>query len=530
MSTSAVQYILAIDLGTSGPKTALVSTRGEVVDHAFAPNRVQLLSGGGAEQDPEEWWRTICSTAKTVLARKPVPIDDIVAVSCSTQWSGTVAVDRQGHHLMNALIWLDSRGSRQIRELMNGWIRIAGYNAARLVRWLRVTGGAPGLSGKDPLAHILYIKAVHPQIYDRTYKFLEPKDYINCRLTGRFAASYDSITLHWVTDNRDIERVRYHDGLIRMAGIERDKLPDLVRAVDILGTLKKEVADELGLRPDVKVIGGTPDVQAAAVGSGAVDDFSAHLYIGTSSWLTCHVPFKKTDLISGIASLPSAIPDRYFVANEQETAGACLMYLRDNLFFPKDELGDAEAMPDVYRRFDRMVRGVPAGSNGVIFTPWLYGERTPIDDHNVRAGFYNQSLKTTRADLVRAVFEGVAFNSRWLLDCVERFIKRPLDPVRMIGGGALSDVWCRIHADVFNRTICQVKDPILANVRGAGLLAAAALGYIRFADIPDIVPVDNTYAPNREHRALYDRLFTIFKRIYRSNRRIYTLLNRNGQS
>jgi xylulokinase len=520
------KYILAIDLGTSGPKTAIVSTRGEVMDSAFVENRLQLLPDGGAEQDPEEWWQSILSGFKTLLAKKTVPAEDIVSICCSAQWSGTVAVDKDGQHLMNALIWLDSRGSRYVKKISGGIIKIEGYGITKLQRWLRLTGGAPSHSGKDPIAHILYIKHELPDVYRRTYKFLEPKDYINMRLTGRFAASFDSITLHWVTDNRDIHNIGYDDGLIRMSKIDPDKLPELKHAVDVLGTVQKKVADELGLRSDVTVIMGTPDLQAAAIGSGAVRDFEAHFYVGTSAWLTCHVPFKKTDILSGIASLPSAIPGRYFVADEQETAGACLTFLRDNIFFHKDDLLQQPSPENAYHLFDRIAENTPPGSGGVIFTPWLYGERTPFDDKYVRGGFFNQSLDTNRNHMIRAVLEGVAFNGRSLLCAVEKFVKRRLDPIRLIGGGAHSNVWCQIFADIFGRTILQVKKPILANVRGAGFLASLALGYIKVEDIADSVEVLGTYSPNPAHRNIYDGMFKEFINIYKANRRIYARLNK----
>lgn len=525
MAKNKDKYILAIDLGTSGPKSALVSTRGKVVDYAFVENKLHLLPDGGAEQDPEEWWQSILETFKIILKKKLVSPDEIIGISCSTQWSGTVAVDKSGSPLSNALIWLDSRGSRYVKEIADGLVKLEGYGITKIARWLRLTGGAPSHSGKDSIAHILYIKNQRPDIYHKTHKFLEPKDYINFRLTGKFAASFDSITLHWVTDNRDINHITYDDRLIRMSTIDREKLPELKQSVDILGPLLPEVANELGLRPDVEVITGTPDVQAAAVGSGGVADYDAHFYIGTSSWLTCHVPFKKTDIFRGIASLPSAIPGRYFVANEQETAGACLTFLRDNIFFHKDDLLTGDCPSDVYRIFDAMAEKIPAGSGGVIFTPWLYGERTPLDDKYVRGGFFNQSLETTREHMVRAVMEGVAFNGCWLLEAVEKFVKRRLDTVRMIGGGASSDLWCQIHADIFNREILQIKQPILANVRGAAFLAAVGLGYMRFDDIVDEVAVNRVFYPNPDHTVLYERLFREFKTIYKRNRRAYARLN-----
>lgn len=527
MPSESNKYILTIDLGTSGPKVALFTLQGEVVDHAFEPTHLHLLPNGGAEQCPDNWWNAIKKASSTVLAKKHVPVNDIAAICCTAQWSGTVAVDEQGRHLANAIIWMDSRGAPHAKKITDGFIKIEGYGARKLLRWMRLTGGIPSNSGKDPIAHILYIKNELPDIYAKTYKFLEPKDYINLRLTGRFCASFDSIALHWVTDNRNLANVVYDDKLIRFSNIEREKLPDLKRAVDILGPIRPEVADELGLSRDVQVVMGTPDVQSATIGSGAVRDYEGHLYIGTSSWITCHVPFKKTDVMHNMASLPSAIPERYFIGNEQETAGGCLNYLRDNIMYHRDELSSAESPPDVFQTLDRIVERVPAGSDRVIFMPWLYGERTPVEDRYVRGGFFNQSLNTTREHLIRAVYEGVAYNSRWLLECVERFIKRPFQGLHMIGGGAKSGIWCRIHADVLGRTIKQIKDPILANSRGAAYLASVALGHLSFQDIPDHIQVAETYEPYPENKKIYDELYREFLNLYKKNRKIYARLNRD---
>lgn len=518
--------VLAIDLGTSGPKVALVTVHGRVRDCRVGTITTHILPGGGAEQDPEEWWTAVRTTTHQLLADHPNAVANIKGIGCTSQWSGTVAVDGHGRHLMNAIIWMDSRGAPYAQAITNGKIKIEGYGLRRLFTWLRLTGGIPVRSGKDSIAHILYIKHHYPEIYRQTYKFLEPKDYLNLRLTGLFASSVDAITLHWLTDNRDIDHIHYDPTLIQYATMDRDKLPDLKRAVDILGPLQAEAAQELGLPPHIPVIMGTPDIQSAAIGSGAVRDYEPHLYIGTSSWLTCHVPFKKTDLFHNMASLPSAIPGKYFIANEQETAGACLAFLRDNILNADDALACDQPVGNMYAIFDAMVAQAPVGSEKVIFTPWLHGERTPVDDHLVRAGFYNLSLRTTRAHLIRAVFEGVAYNSRWLLQYVEKFAKRPLNNIHMIGGGANSAIWCQIHADVLNRTIKQVQDPIEANVRGVGLLTAVALGYTTFADINTQVPIVQVYEPDPANRQIYDELFATFETIYRQNKKIYTQLNR----
>ncbi|HAX68001.1 MAG TPA: xylulose kinase, partial [Anaerolineae bacterium] len=217
---AAEKYILAIDLGTSGPKVALFSLQGEMIGSDFQENRVLLLPNGGAEQSPAEWWGAINTVIKRLLGKRLVPNEDIHAIAITGQWSGTVAVDRAGNALGNAVIWMDSRGEPYIKKIGEGLIKIADYGISKLFRWVNLTGGLPGSSGKDPIAHILYLKHVHPEIYNQTYKFLEPIDYIGLLLTGRFAASVNSIILHWVTDNRNILNIKYDEGLIRLSGID----------------------------------------------------------------------------------------------------------------------------------------------------------------------------------------------------------------------------------------------------------------------------------------------------------------------
>lgn len=525
----ADRYILAVDPSTSALKVALVSTAGRVVGLETEPVELQLLPGGGAEQDPEAWWQAVLRAAGRLLDRGLVPREAVVGVGCTAQWSGTVPVDREGRPLGNAIIWMDARGAPEVRRVTGGPIRVAGYGVDKLWRWLRKTGGIPTHTGKDSIAHILYLRRERPELYAATYKFLEPKDYLNLRLTGRFAASYDSIALHWVTDNRDPARVEYDPGLLALVGVEREKLPDLVPATGVLGPLRPGVAAALGLGPGVQVVAGTPDLHSAGVGSGATRDGEAHLYVGTSSWLTCHVPFKKTDLLHNMATLPAPIPGRYFVGNEQETAGACLTFLRDNLFFHQDGIPTGPPPPDIYRLFDAAAAGAPPGSGGVIFAPWLYGERTPVEDPYIRGGFHNLSLNSTRPHLIRAVLEGVAYNTRWLLGAVEGFVGRRLDPIRFIDGGAQSDLWCQIFADVLDRQIDQVRDPLQANVRGAALVAAVGLGYLTFDQVPERVGVARSYRPRPEYRRRYDELYAAFLALYRRNRGIHARLNGPGR-
>lgn len=511
-------HILAIDLGTSGPKVALVSTDGIVFGGEFEPIDLILLPNGGAEQDPDAWWAAIVAATNRTLAT--IPSAEVAAVSVTSQWSGTVAIDAAGAAVGNAIIWMDTRGAPYVQELIGGPVKIQGFDLRKARKWVKLTGGAPTDAGKDPIAHIMYLRHEKPDVFNNTKTFLEPKDYINFRLTGNAVASYDSIALHWLTDNRNPAAVSYADELLEYADLKRTLLPELHPATDVIGGLTEAAANELGLAAGTRVLAGTPDVHSAAIGSGTTADFAGSLYVGTSSWITCHVPFKKTDLAHNIASLPAPVPDRYLVANAQETAGKAVEWLADILY------PDGADRSAVYNEMSEIAARVAPGSGGVIFTPWLYGERTPVEDATLRAGFFNQSLETGRSEMIRAVFEGVAFNSRWLLGVVEKFAKTRLDPIVLAGGGALSDVWAQIFADVLGRTIHQVEDPIMVNVRGAGLLGHAALGHIAWTDIPSLVPIAAVRTPDISNAATYDELYGAFRRIHKTNRRTYRKLNR----
>jgi len=509
------QYVVAVDLGTGGPKVAVVSTSGRIVAHATEPVDLHLLDGGGAEQDPRQWWSAIAAASRRALAGAGVPDDRLIGVGCTAQWSGTVAVGGDGQPLMDAIIWMDSRGNRAIRKVAGGAVNVLGYDPRKILRWVQVTGGAPGLSGKDPVSHILFIRDEYPDVYRRTATFLEPVDYLTLKLTGRTCASFDSIAAHWVTDNRDIDRVTYDERLLELTGLDRDTLPDLVPPGTTVGTLTAGAAADLGLPAGLPVVAGCGDVHSAVFGSGAVADFEAHLYIGTSSWISGHVPFKKTAPTTNVASIPAALAGRYVMVDEHETAGACLTFLRDNLGFADD-----------FGSMDAMVETVSPGSGRVLFTPWLNGERSPVDDHTIRGGFHNLSLSTTRAQMVRSVYEGVAFNSRWLLGAVEKFADRRFDSLAFIGGGANSDPWAQIHADVLGREIRQVADPVLANVRGAALITLMGLGRITVDQIAGMVEIRRTFTPDRSTAAEYDTLFHEFVALYKQTKGIFRRLNR----
>jgi xylulokinase len=518
-------YILAIDLGTSALKTALISISGKVVGWEVQEIPLDVLPDGGAEQNPLDWWEAFLATARRLIQKELVPVESVVAVCCSSQGECTVPVDAEGKALMNVISWLDMRGAKHLPKIIGGLIKVAGYNLFKLPRWINLTGGVPTHTGTDPAAHMLFVRYEYPEIYQKTYKFLTALDYMNLRLTGKFVATSDSILTSWVTDNRDSNNITYDDGLLNACGIAPDKFPELVQCTTVIGDLKQDVTRALGLKDGVKVVAGAIDVSAAAIGSGAVNDFDAHVYIGTSNWIATHVPYKKTDLSSFMASVPCAIPGKYLLIALQTTAGGNLNYLRDKILFHKDELLNENHTPDVFQIFDRIAAKVPPGSHGLLYLPWIYGERAPVDDRNARAALFNISLENTREDIIRAFLEGVALNTRWLMAPAEKFMGRKLTHINFVGGGAKSDVWCQILADVMNINIRQVRDPIQANARGAAFIAAVGLGYLAFEDIPQKVEIKTTYLPNPGNRVLYDKIFSEFVQFYHQNKASYKRLN-----
>nr|MDO8108743.1 FGGY-family carbohydrate kinase [Candidatus Sigynarchaeota archaeon] len=516
------KHIIAVDHGTSGVKCALMTCQGKLIGHASVKTPLILLPGGGAEQDPTVWWNSFLAAAKDLLDQRLVPAESIAGICVSGQWSTTVAVDKDGNHLMNALSWLDTRGAPYIKDVVRGIINVEGYGLGKIIKFARIVAGGPGLAGKDPVSHMLFIKHEHPDLYEKTDKFFECVDFMNFKLTGQAKATFNSAQLSWCMDNRRLKSIRYYPPLIKTFGIDRDKLPPLIASTDIAGEVLPGVAREIGLPPGVKVFGGAGDLAVAAIGSGATRDYEAHVYLGTSSFLICHLPFKKLNLSSKIASIPSANPAKYFMTIEQENAGNVLTFLRDNMLRPNLD------KPPVleYRDLDVLAAKAPPGSGKLVFTPWLWGERAPVEDPHIRGGLFNLSLQHTSSHVVRAALEGVAYNTRWALGHAERFTKgHKLDPINIIGGGATSDIWCQIYADVLGCTMRRVKDPQWSNARGAAFIAAVGLGQITFEQIPDLIEIERIFTPNRDNRPIYDELFAEFVQIYRNTKKICKRLN-----
>jgi xylulokinase len=515
MTDSNSVQILAVDLGTGGPKVSLVSAQGLIASTAFEPTPLIHTDDGGVEQDPEVWWTAVTRAARRAVAEAPPGTAAPSAVAVTAQWAATVAVDEDCNPLINAISWMDSRGARLMPRAVGGFPAVQGYNALKIARWIRRTGGAPSLQGHDPIGQILVIADRYPDAHKHAAFFLEPGDFLTGRMTGRIATAPETATLCFATDTRNVEKIDYDDKLLAMGGLKREQMAPIVASGSVVGELLPGRAREMGIDP-VPVIASSPDIMSAAIGAGTIGEGEMHLYLGTSAWLSGHVSFKRTDIFHNIATLPSSAPGRYLICTEQQSAGRSLEHLHDSLL-AVDDLS--------YEALLAEADATPPGSEGVIFTPWLNGERTPLDDRFTRASYTNLSLRSTRGALVRATLEGVAMNVRWMHHYTEKLLRDRIDDIALIGGGATSPLWCQIISDVLDRRVRQVAEPRQANTRGAALLAAVALGELEFNRIPDYVQSAESFVPDPSTRGLHDERFKQFQSFYKANRKLFRRIN-----
>ncbi|HHU08513.1 MAG TPA: carbohydrate kinase [Intrasporangiaceae bacterium] len=491
--------VVAVDLGTGGPKVGLVGLDGRLLWSGIGSVPTERPGHGRAVQDAELWWTGTLDLVCEGLARTGIDPASVVGFAVTGQWGSTVPVDADGIPVGAARIWQDNSAARHSRDVIGG--PALGYHPTRLATWLRRTAGAPSPLGGDPVSHLLGYLRDEPDVAARARWFLEPVDFLTMRLTGRASATAASMAAAWLVDVRGA-RTAYDPTLLALAGVDGDRLPPLLPPHSVVGPLKPDVADRLGLSPEVLVVSGMPDTHSAWAGAGRTGEGELHMAISTSSWISAAVSRKRTDVLHSIATMPGLLPGGYLIADNHEAAGASLAWVRDQGF------GDS------YEELTALAARSPAGANGVVFTPWLAGMRSPRDDRSARAGWNNLSHRSTRADLVRAVLEGVAHQAAWLLEPVLRFTPTPSESIRIIGGGARSDLWCQIHADVLGRPIVRVEDPMTAQLRGVGLAAGVALGHLDWADLDALVPIDRTFEPDPVRHTAYAQVTAELPRIH----------------
>jgi xylulokinase len=503
-------WILAVDLGTGGPKVGVVGLDGTLLARAHTEVPILDTADGGREQDVEAWWDGIRAGVRSFLDGGAVRGEDLHAVGLTAQYSSTVPVGPDGTALGNCLMWSDQRGGRYARDQVGG--PVAGLDPRVLVPAIRVSGMVPLTTGEDPLGHELFLRHGRPDLFARAASLLEPVDYLGLRMTGVVAATPASMFLSSVVDNRPGRRAAYVPSLVARLGRDPRLLPPLRPTGSVLGAMLPAVAADLGVRAGAPVVCGVPDFVAAYLGSGAAGEYEAHVAISTTSWLTCRVPFKKVDPVRMVASVPGVAPGSYLIINDQASAGHSLGWWLERT---------GQSYPDALAAAAR----TPAGACGTMFLPWLRGEHTPVYHRHSRAGFVNLSVDTDLGAMNRAVLEGVAYNSRWLLAAVERFIRRPVPSLRLLGGGAQSELWCQVYADVLGRPVEQVADPRYAQLRGAAMLARIGLGETTLEQAAALVPVAARFEPTPGSAAVHDPVYTEFTRLFRSLKPHHERLN-----
>ena len=507
---------LAVDLGTGGPKIGLVGLDGQT--HGQELHAVQTTFGPKRQvvQDAAEWWDVIRGAARRLLDADAALAPRVVAVAITGQWASTIPVDADGTPTGPCITWQDMSGGRYVRARIGG--HVSGYRARDVLRWVRRTAGAPSLSGADPVGHMLAFIAEHPAEAAATRWYLEPVDYLTMRFCGEATASHASMQGAWLTDNRHLERLRYDQDLLDALGLSDEKLPPLRPIGSIVGTVTPSVAVGLGIAPDTVVLTGLPDLQAAALGAGATSLYATHLALSTTSWISCPVPKKKTDVTHSIATVPGLTNDTYLVVNNQDTGAKALEWFRGMLAGAGQALG--------YDELTALAATAPPGANGVLFTPWLAGERSPVADRRARGGFANVALTCGTAELARAVLEGVAANSRWLFGYVEKFCGRELSPIRLVGGGGRSSLWCQIFADALDRPVEQVPEPMFAQLRGMAAMASVALGHQSLADVEANRSHGTVFEPNAAGAEVMARVSKELVELYDDNKARFRRLNR----
>ena len=531
-------YVLAYDIGTTGVKTCLFSI-GQTIELAASAQQgydLYILPDGGAEQDPDQWWEAMCATTRAIFAKAGVKPEQVAGLSFCSQMQGLVLVDREGRPVRRAMSYMDQRAGVQLRKGLAHGLQIAGANVGKLLTSLRLTG-AVSSSVKDPLWKYKWVDENEPENFRRVWKWLDVKEYLILRCTGEALMTRDSAYATFLYDTRKGKEA-WSDTLCRMFGVKVSHLPRLAEATEQIGGLTDQAAGELGLMAGTPVFGGGGDASLIGVGAGATALGSTHIYCGTSGWVSTVTDRQQVDVTAMIAAIVGAQPGRYNYFAEMETAGKCLEWVKDHLAL--DEIGIYLQKQDVahsqeavytslYDYLTDTVRDVPPGSGGVIFTPWLHGNRCPFEDPCAAGMFFNIRLDTGKTEMISAVLDGTCFHLRWMLECQDKKVKTS-DPVRFVGGGALSPVTCQRLADITGRTIEVVASPQNAGSVGAAAVMAAGLGLIPSLDVVrSLIPAEARYMPDPGRSAAYQPCYAVFKNLYRANRQNFRALNGAGQ-
>ncbi len=527
-------YVLAYDLGTTGVKTCLfdVGDTIKLIGAEMEGYELYILPDGGAEQDTDEWWNALCLTTRKLFANCGITPDQISGISFCSQMQGIVLVDKNGVPVHRAMSYMDQRAKEQLKKGMANGVQIAGANIATLIPSLIITG-AVAASVKDPVWKYKWIEDNEPENFARAYKWLDAKEYIICRMTDKFIMTRDSAFATLIYDIRKGKGC-WSETICKKLGVNTAHLADIIDCTDVVGGLTAKAAEELGLKEGTPVYGGGGDASLIGVGAGAVEMGATHVYMGTSGWVSTVVDKSVVDTSAMIAAIVGAQKDKFNYFAELETAGKCLEWVKDHLALDEidiylEKIHVAQSKESIYTNLydylSKVISEVPAGSGGVIFTPWLHGNRCPFEDPNARGMFFNISLENGKNELIRSVIEGVCMHLRWFLETEEKKVKTS-EIVRFVGGGALSDVTCQILADCIGRPVETVESPQNVGAVGAAVLVAVNIGKIdSVGEAKKLIPAKKTFTPNIENKAIYDKNFAVYKTLYKNNKDAFKALN-----
>ena len=536
------KYVITYDTGTTGIKTCLIEIDKEIKIIASDTAGYSLFVDeecgvkGAAEQDADEWWRAMCVTTKEVFRKAPnVTKEQVEGISFCSAMQGLVLVDKDGNCIRRPMTYMDQRAREELKNGIAYGVQVAGAEVKKLLKYLKYTG-AVSSSVKDPIWKYKWVEAHEPENFKKIYKWLDVKEYLILRASGEFVMTTDSAFGTLLYDTR-----KGHEGWCKpicdMVGVNIDHMPTIKKSTDKVGEVTEKAAAELGLAPGTAVYGGGGDASLIGVGAGAVAVGDTHIYSGTSGWVGTVVERQMVDAGAMMASIVGADPDAYNYFGELETSNKCVSWVKDHLAL--DEIGvylqhhaaPSDSYEDIavnlYDYLEEVVDRAEPGSNGVIFTPWLHGNRCPFEDPNAAGMFFNIKLETGKTELIRSVVEGICFHMRWMLERQEK--KKDVnikDSVRFCGGGALGASTCQILADITGKNIEVVDSPQNIGAVGAAALIAVGTGMIpSIKDVKKLIPAKTIYKPNPANKAVYDRNFTVFKNLYASNKKNFAILN-----
>lgn len=492
-------YLLGLDLGTSGTKTVLFDLRGHVVCSASQEYPLYQPSNGWAEQDPQDWYNAAIYTIGKVIRESGVCPADIAALGMSGQMHGLVMLDEQGTVLRSAIIWADQRTGAECEEIT----RLVGAK-----RMIDITAN-PALTGFTA-SKIMWVKNHQPDVYAKCRRILLPKDYLRYKLTGDFATEVSDASGMQLLD---VPNRRWSKEVCDALGIDMTMLARVYESPDVTGHINAETEARTGLSQKTLVIGGAGDNAAAAVGTGVVTDGKAFTTIGTSGVVFAHTSALSIDPKGRVHTFCCAVPGAWHVMGVVQSAGLSLQWLRNTCYGAEREASAAMGV-DPYDLMNREAERSPIGANRLIYLPYLMGERSPHLDPNCRGVFFGLSAMHGRQDLVRAVMEGVSYA---LNDCITILRGMDIAPEQMltVGGGSKSPVWRQMLADVFD---CPVSLP--TNTEGAALGAAilAGVGARLYSSVPEaceqMIHTRDVLPPNAENHEAYMRCYDLYADLY----------------